>query len=79
MKAWHKVLIFWLACASVSSGALLADFQHMDMDPKIRYCREDMGVAWGAGLIGGPITLAMSPFLTGFYEHGFQWTCLAPQ
>ena len=78
-------LCAWLALYVWTVGALMADSRH-DLDfigespanrlrwEKNRY-REKLAFCFGISLL--PPTLPMSPFITGFYEHG--WVILPPR
>lgn len=64
--------------APLTYGALLADIQNTGLpEYKVGHCRSDMGAAAGMALI--PIFWVLHPFLTGFYEHGLQFTCPSAQ
>lgn len=59
-----------------SYGSLLADSQHQswmsESDPR-ENCRSDAGFA--AGLSLAPPAWLIVPFVTGFWQHGWQFTC----
>lgn len=58
----------WLMCGVVSAGILVAYFNgKYEQD-----FRKDLseGLLWG--LIGGPITMLMGFFLSGFCRHGWR-------
>lgn len=73
-------VVFWLACAVFNYGAYLAVCQEhargIGGDSfAIEMCRKHAGFAAAYGLIFGPIATVNSPFLTGFYQYGFQFRC----
>lgn len=80
MKNTIITATIWLGCGFLASGFACADFEHcLDFtdgpQPSAFACskyRQDLGAATGIGLILGPVALAISPFVTGFYPHG--WT-----
>jgi hypothetical protein len=74
------IAIVWLGMATFDYGAQLGDLQgRWNGDPQFQaeMCRQNMGFAAGWSLVTGPIGFAVTPFTTGFYEHGFKWTCEA--
>ncbi len=70
------VVLIWAAFWMATWPALLADLQG---DPFISkgieavHCRHDMGGAMFFGAL--PPIWFFAPFFTGFYEHGFKWSC----
>lgn len=67
--------VFHLACATVSYGASLGLYQGAFPLSAEKGCRRDMGFSMLWSLAGGPVSLAAITFISGFYEHGFKWSC----
>lgn len=75
MKVWHIAAI-WMVMFAFTYPALLADVQYVWRDKPVwqtERCPSHMGMAMLFGLL--PPTWVIAPFVTGFYEHGFQWGC----
>jgi len=66
-------LIFHLSCAVLSAGMVFAYVQKEWSSLAKEEYRQDLSKSWGISLIGGPISLAVAFFMTGFVEHGFKW------
>jgi hypothetical protein len=76
---WERFIkvALWLAFSCVNYGASLGAFQGRFPDEvnfNQRYCREDMGMASFLAMTG-PIGFLPVTFLSGYYEHGFKWSC----
>lgn len=59
-----------------SYGSILADFQHqfgISRDIEQEACRGDAGLSSFVSLV--PITWVLVPFVTGFWQYGWQFTC----
>lgn len=71
------LIVAWLLCGVLPYGMTFA--QHMrEFPPDARgtfTCRQHMAFSMGWSFAGGPITLLITPFVTGFAEDGFKWTC----
>lgn len=65
-------VVGYFAMWTVTWSAALADLQgHY---PSNARCRQDMAFAMGWSLI--PVApWIVAPFVTGFYEHGFKFSC----
>ncbi len=78
MTAGGKALLAWFAWFALWTAtwpALLATFQAI---PSNAYhaavnCRQDLGVAML--IAAAPPSWVVVPFVTGFWEHGFQFGC----
>lgn len=68
MKNPRCFLIFWLVCSILSSGIINANFGE-----RFGYDRKNLGFSVLMGIVGGPVTLFASFFITGFCEHGINW------
>lgn len=56
----------------------LATFQSFSSPEFVKKdCRGDMSLAAGLAIL--PAAAYVLPFLTGFYEKGFQWSCGQPR
>lgn len=69
-------ITIWMTLSVITYGAIFAGFQGaLNAFPQMQrnLCRQDMGQAALLSLI--PVTWVIAPFMTGFYEHGFKWTC----
>lgn len=68
------IVIIWIGLAWVNAGFLSADFNHIGDDlPGFQYehYREVLAASLGVSLLFGPAAWAITPFVTGFYEHGW--------
>lgn len=73
-------LLAWVACVWVNAGFLVADLQgNLAEYPtsQAESYRSNLGVAWMLSLL--PPMWPMTPFMTGFYEHGWMKPTLKPQ
>ena len=68
-KGGYMFLGIWLLCAFLAYGILLAYW--IGEFPGFNN-REDAGFSMGISLLGGPITLVIAFFVTGFCRHGFK-------
>lgn len=74
----RKYILLWVLLWMITWPGVLADFRadswkySIDKTTTIS-CRKELAfsVAWSAL----PFAPFIAPFLTGFYEHGFQWSC----
>ncbi len=73
---WVLVVVAWLACAISAAGFSLADSQRRFPKCARSDYRATLGIWLLMGLMGGPIFLFVSIFLSGFCEHG--WTLRPP-
>jgi hypothetical protein len=74
-KRIAAIVIAWLALSGITYPAILAEEQHIGRDDGFaeEHCRHEMGTSILFSLLP-PIWLG-APFLTGFYEYGFQFNC----
>ena len=74
-KRIAAIVAIYIAMFLVTYPALLADIQHDIDDANLNqeFCRKDVAAAVLFALI--PPVWLLTPFVTGFYEHGFQFTC----
>ncbi len=62
----YKIAIVWFFMWAVTWPAVFAD--------QLGYsCRHDLAFSIGWSLF--PPAWILAPFVTGFYEHGFKWSC----
>lgn len=77
MKTIAIIAALWIACGLIAGGFFNAD--HRSRFPELpstpERARETCAMSMGFGLIGGPISLMLSPFLTGFYQYGWTISC----
>lgn len=67
----YKVVIIWFVMWSITWTALLADSQQRHYAGyECKYYRSDLGFSMFIGAV--PLSWIMVPFMTGFYEYGFQ-------
>jgi len=66
-------IIFHLICAALFAGIFFAYFQAKFPSIAEEGRREDLGCAWGMGLLFGPVALIVGIFMSGFMEHGVRW------
>jgi len=69
--------LVWLGCGLLAAGAFNAENRgefHENYENS-KWARRGCAHMIGIGLFGGPIALAMSPFVTGFYQHGWTLSC----
>lgn len=70
-------LAVWMTAGYIAAGFLNADlrgsFPRNYREPA--WARSGCAYATGIGLVGGPVALAVSPFMTGFYQHGWTLSC----
>lgn len=58
----------WLVCGLVAAGFICAYAQEEFKSNR----RDDVAKSLMLGLIGGPIALILSLFMTGFWRHGWR-------
>lgn len=76
MRIAALAIAFWFGCGFVAYGAVFAHFWHSYpmLQDKPGHCRSDMGFA-SSYIILGPIGLMVSFQASGFFYHGFKFTC----
>lgn len=52
-------------------GTLCAEFQYMTEDPEFARSHYRLDVAASCGMALIPVFWILSPFVTGFYQHGW--------
>lgn len=65
-------VVLWVICGFVASGFIYADNRatlHFGSN------RSEGAFCVGWGISGGPISLGISLFVTGFWEHGWKLPC----
>jgi len=62
----------WVACALAAAGLFNAFLQEEFHDLGAKDQRQNFGIAILFGLMGGPISLFVAFFMTGFCQYG--WT-----
>ena len=70
-----KWLLMWLILGILNSGFVNADLEHefdFISDKNCRNYRHDLSFAIGWSVLLGPLGAAVTPFTTGFYEHGWR-------
>jgi hypothetical protein len=68
---WLYLVPVYIALWLWTWGALMADIQHLsDVNWANREYRSDLGFSCAIALL--PPFWLLSPFMTGFYEHGWQ-------
>lgn len=77
MKLKYIIVLAWIGMAIIDAGAINADARgdFPMLASKSDWARHNCGYAWGWSLVGGPIGFIMTPFLTGFYAHGWTLSC----
>lgn len=77
------VILFWVLCGLIcASGSYAYDLKRYDLGCGKKSHIEAWAGDLGIGLFGGPISLTVGFFYTGFYQYGFyfpnseQWPCL---
>ena len=73
------LVMLWPICSYFNTGFVLADCYHAwgeHGDLQRKHFREDVGFAAVISLI--PPTWFLTPFLTGFYQHGWMRPSLRP-
>lgn len=65
------IAAFWVVCAVLTQGLFVAHFQ--GFYPDLGEFRRDFSSGLLLGLMGGPVSLFVAFFLSGFAERGFQW------
>ena len=76
MKPRYLIPTVWALAWLVTYPALLADHQNsagISRAIERQFCRKDAGTSAFMALL--PPAWISTPFLTGFYENGFQFTC----
>ena len=64
----------WIAAWVLTWPALLADWQSIgDGEFAASSCRHELGAAMGVAIL--PPVWVVTPFMTGFYEHGLKFSC----
>lgn len=79
MKGCLGVVGTWLLCGFFAWGIVLADLRHQNQGFNSTDCRHDQAFSCLWGLAFGPVSLLASLGVTGFAEHGVQWTCTSPR
>jgi hypothetical protein len=64
------LILAWLLCATLAAGIWLAWAQRAFPAAACQDRRRDASMAWGLGLMGGPLALYAALMHTGFAEHG---------
>jgi hypothetical protein len=72
MKKTLGILVLWAACSFTNAGFVNAHFEQQ-FSGSCDFYRGDLASAVGLSMF--PLTWILTPFLTGFYEHGWR---LAP-
>ena len=69
----EKGLFFvWIVCSFFSYGMFFANFEGSAQQLSVNMYGVNMRMALFLGLLGGPISLVMAFFLTGFMHYGFK-------
>lgn len=64
------IILVWIVCAVGSAGLIVA---HFDRDAtNAEPFRLELAPALGFGLVGGPITLFVAIFMSGFGAYGWR-------
>lgn len=77
MKKLAAIAVLWITCGVVAGGATLASFRgdYPNLYRNPAWAREQCANFIGYSAIFGPVALILSPFNTGFYQHGWTLTC----
>jgi len=70
------IAVLWIVLAWVNSGFLHANwvYKARGIYNKSK-CIEDQGIELGLDLLLMPVVIVVTPFVTGFYQHGWKWSC----
>ena len=73
MKLKILFVTLWLIFGTLNTGAVYASFTHKfpRLSEHYTHRREDLAFAIVWGGIAAPITTFVTPFVTGFYVHGW--------
>ncbi len=66
-------IIFHLVCGYLFACACIAGWNEEYPTQTIKNWRKDFSQSLSIGLIGGPISLIVVFFYTGFFQYGFIW------
>jgi hypothetical protein len=71
------ITIVWILMGVFTAGAMNADFRgdFPDLHSDPSHARHGCAQALGFGLLFGPFGFFLSPFMTGFFEHGWTLEC----
>jgi hypothetical protein len=71
--------LLWLVCGFFAWGVSMGEIRHEHHGWSTADCRHDQAFTAMWGVAGGPLTLTSSMMISGFAEHGTQWTCPDPE
>lgn len=66
------IIVLWLLCSILAYGGSFAYYQRNYPTLAKQSYRQEMGICMIMSLIGGPISLLVTTFTSGFFEHGFK-------
>lgn len=72
---YAPLVVVYLCMSCFTYATLLANIRGMFPDIDRDQCRFDMGMSALYGLL--PPAWVLAPFLSGFYEHGLELSCLS--
>ena len=70
------MILGWLACSVLSAGMVIGHARGEWPSIAEEDYRKNLGFGFLFGILGGPITVVMLFFFTGFCEHG--WSLSRP-
>lgn len=70
-------LILWIGCGVISAGFINASYRgnYPSLYKDAKWAKDKCAHFYGMAIIFGPVNLILSPFTTGFYQHGYHATC----
>ena len=66
-------VVVWLGCAILTTGLAVAYFENKYPSTVNREYRSSLAFGCAYGLLGGPLSLLIAFFLSGFAEFGLQY------
>lgn len=77
MKKLLAAGIIWIVCGVISAGFINASNRgdYIEDYKDSTWAKHQCAMTYGISITFGLIALSMSPFTTGFYQHGYHATC----
>lgn len=70
MRKWVAILLIYVGLVTANTGFLNSHFEYYFYEPVCKDYRGDLAFSVAISLV--PLTWIITPFMTGFYEHGWR-------